>query len=263
MPRKKKQSLVPPLVPARPPAASNSSQMLVNKLSVADARHLVNCEGGYLSGAQLVFQVAFAVAVAALLARAIWVGNATMWHLLMPMFAQYLGIVLSLPPIYLVVRHPDLRRDARNMVMVTAMLAAAAGVTIGVRAHDGGVPWRDQLAADAWRFWRWIVDAQMHWPILIAFLGMVAAMPGRVRNLIEHGPPFVSVSLGCAMRFVVPILLCFLFPLLPWAMETAARRAWCLWGLIVSAEVLALWMHWDLSRRLKKLDAGVQAKATR
>ena len=59
--------------------------ILVNKLTVGDAVHLVRTEGGTLSRIQIALRVATVVIVAAFTARAIVAGQATAWHLFLPM----------------------------------------------------------------------------------------------------------------------------------------------------------------------------------
>ncbi len=71
--------------------------MLVNKLTVDDARHLLKGEGGAITGAEFLLQIAAALVVAVLTARAIVVGEATVWHLLLPMVAQYIALIAALP----------------------------------------------------------------------------------------------------------------------------------------------------------------------
>ncbi len=93
----------------------------------------------------------------------------------------------------------------------------------------------------------------MQWPILIAFVCELAAIPGGVRNLYKYGPPFSGVSLGCAMRFVVLMFGC---ALLPWIIQSSPNVAWLLWGMILLAEVLALWMHYDIQTKLGEIDGG-------
>jgi hypothetical protein len=240
---------------AKPP---KSSRMLVNKLSVDDARHLLQNEGGELTAAEIVLQLLAAVAVSALTARAIWVGNATVWHLAMPMVAQYFAMIAALPLFYVVVRHPGLLKDAVGSFTLWFGFAAAVAIAVALRSQQHGTPWRDQLHADAAGAWRWITDAEMQWPILLAALGMLATLPARVRNLVRYGPPFVGVGLGCAMRFVVLLFGCFL---IPWAIGSSTRMAWFLWAIIFAAEVLALWMHWDIQTRLRKIDGPADPRA--
>jgi hypothetical protein len=227
-------------------------RMLVNKLSVEDARHLLKGEGGELTGTELVLQLASTAVVSILTARAIIVGNATVWHLALPMVAQYVALIVALPFIQLIVRHPAITKDAIGALRLWIGIAVIIGGTVAVRAYEAHTPWQEQLRRDATRVWRWIADAQMHWPVALAFLGMVLSLPGRVRNLFEHGPPFVAVSLGCGMRLAVLFLGA---AAIPWALSNPRNAAWFLWALILVSEALALWMHWDIQNRLREYNA--------
>jgi hypothetical protein len=226
--------------------------MLVNKLTVDDARHFLKGEGGAITAAEFLLQIAATFVVAALTARAIVVGDATVWHLLLPMAAQYVALIAALPIVQVVVRHPDLNKDALAALRLWLLYAFVMAVAVAVRSYQAHTPWQQQLRTDYHAAWNWIVDAEMHWPILVAFLGMALSIPGRVRNLFEHGPPFVGVSLGCAMRLIIIFLGGIA---IPWAMSDPSRMAWYLWTVILLAELLALWMHWDIQRRLAKHDA--------
>jgi hypothetical protein len=239
-----------------PPAnkTPDSQRKLIGNLTVADARHTLLCEGGGLTLGQLAFELISVVIVAAFTARAIVVGNATAWHLVLPMVAQYFALIFALPPLFLILQHPDLRKDALGSLRLTIGFTIAIAITIGVRAHQAGVPWQQQLNADASAAWKWVTDAEMQWPIAIACLGILAALPGRVHNLYKHGPPFSGVSLGCGMRFVVLMLGGLV---LPWALEDRNRMAWTLWTMFLIAEVLTFWMLWDIQTNLKKVDAEI------
>ena len=232
-----------------PPSADPK---LVNNLTIADARHIVACEGGELTAGETVIEIITSLLVAGALTRAILVGNATAWHLFLPMVAQYVALILALPLIYLFFRHAGLRKEVISALRWVAVVALIAAASLAFQSYRSGVPWRAQLNADLSQAWRWIVDAQMHWPILIAVAAVLLALPRRVRNLYVHGPPFYGVSIGCAMRLVVPLLGCFL---LPFIASGAIPIVWVLWAIILLADFLALGMHWDLQRRLRKLDA--------
>ncbi len=237
MPRPK-----PPVDPDRP---------LINKLTVGDARHLLAGEGGPRTLTQGAIDLASIVVVAAFTFRAISVGNATAWHLVLPMLAEYLTLLLALPMLYAVLQHPGLRKDALGSLRLWIGFFVIAGALEAGRAHELGVPWQKQVAADGTLAWRWIADAGMHWPMLAAALGMAVALPGRVMNLYKFGPPFSGVSLGCGMRIVVMFLGALA---LPWAIQDATRMAWTLWTMILISELLAIWMLWDIQKELEKVD---------
>jgi hypothetical protein len=237
MPRPK-----PPVDPDRP---------LINKLTVGEARHLLAGEGGPRTLAQGAIDLASVAIVAAFTFRAISAGNATAWHLFLPMVAEYLTLMLALPMLYAVLQHPGLRKDGVQALRLWIGFFVVAAIVEGVRAHEHGVPWQKQLSADGAAVWRWIADAGMHWPMLAAALGMAVALPGRVMNLYNYGPPFSGVSLGCGMRVAVMFLGALA---LPWAMEDATRMAWTLWTMILIAELLSIWMLWDVQKELEKVD---------
>jgi hypothetical protein len=225
--------------------------MLVNDLTVADARHLVNCEGGELTAGDLAIELITTAIVSGTIARAILVGDATAWHLFLPMLAQYFALLLVLPVIFLFIRHPGMRKDAVGAVRLLGGLLVIGAIALGIQSYRTGVPWRTLLDDYLAQAYRWVIDAHMHWPILAAVAAILWQIPRRVRNLYVHGPPFYGVSLGCAMRFIIPLLGC---ALLPFIASGEIPAVWVLWAVIVLADVLALWMHWDLQTRLRKLD---------
>ena len=227
------------------------STMLVNHLSIGDARHLIKCEGGELTVGDVVTELVTIAIVAAALARAIWVGDATAWHLLLPMVAQYFALLLVLPVVYLILRHPGMRKDSIGAVRLIVAFLVIAAIALAVQSRRNDIPWRQQLDANLADAYRWVVDAQMHWPILLAVVAILWGLPRRIRNLYVHGPPFSAVGLGCAMRFVIPLLGCCL---LPFIASGELPAVWVLWAIIVLADILALWMHWDIQTRLRKLD---------
>lgn len=225
------------------------TSILVNKLTVKDAVHLVKTEGGSLSTGQIIFRVATVMIVAAFTARAIVVGQANAWHLFLPMVGEYLVLLASLPVISLILHDPKLRQDARRSLSWLFAIAVITSLWIGSRSFDEGTSWITQAKVEFPRFFSWITSHQMHWPILGAMAAMIAGLPGRVAAFHRHGPPFMAVGLGCAMRLVIPLLGCFLLPVV------AAGKfpvVWVIWTILLLSELGALYMHWDLQRRLAK-----------
>lgn len=229
------------------PAADGD--LLVNQLTVRDAAHLVKTEGGSLSTGQIAVRLSVLVLVAAFTARAIVLGHATVWHLFLPLVAEYLVLLLSLPVLTFFVRDGELRKEARKSLLWLLTIAGIAALWIASRAIDDGTPWPVQARIEAARLLHWITGHQMHWPILGAAAGMALGMPGRVAAYHRHGPPFMAVGLGCAMRVVVPLLGCFLVPVVA---SGKIPLVWTIWTILVLAELGALWMHWDMQRRLAR-----------
>lgn len=250
MSRKKKTpsaAIVPPTQ-----QADEAGRMLVNNLSVADARHLLQTEGGELDASQIVVQVIQITAVAGACAYAIWVGEATAWHLALPMVGEYLILLAIMPVLYMILRHEAMRKDTIGTLRLWAFFAVIIGGSIAYQSYRTGNPWLEQFQLDIQQTWAWITDHHMHWAILFAMAGVLLGLPGRIRNLYEYGPPFVAVGFGCGMRIAVFFLGCFLLPFV--VSGTQVRNAWILWALLLIAEILALGMHLDIQRRLKKLD---------
>lgn len=226
---------------------NQSSSILVNKLTVKDAVHLVKVEGGSLSNGQIVFRVATILVVAAFTARAIVVGQATAWHLFLPMVGEYLVLLAAMPVINLILHDPTLKKDARRSLYWLFTIAVIASLWIGSQAFDEGTPWWSQAKLEVSRLYNWITTHQMHWPILGAMAAMLGGLPGRVAAFHRHGPPFMAVGMGCAMRLIIPLFGCFLLPVI------AAGKisiVWLIWTILLLAELGALYMHWDLQRRL-------------
>jgi hypothetical protein len=63
------------------------------------------------------------------------------------------------------------------------------------------------------------------------------------------------------MRVGILFLGFFLLPLV--VSGTKVTNAWILWGLLLLAEVLTLWMHWDIQSRLEKRDDPAGATTTK
>lgn len=223
------------------------SSILVNKLTVKDAVHLVKMEGGSLSKGQIIFRVATVLVVAAFTARAIVVGQATAWHLFLPMVGEYLVLLASMPVISLILHDSTLRKDARRSLSWLFTIALIAALWIASRSFDEGTAWPAQAKVEFSRLYTWITTHQMHWPILGAMAAMIGGLPGRVAAFRRHGPPFMAVGLGCAMRLIIPLFGCFLIPVI------AAGKipiVWLIWTILLLSELGALYMHWDLQRRL-------------
>lgn len=260
MPRKKRNkppaaAIVAPVVQTD---ASEAHRMLINQLSIKDARHLMNTQGE-LDSSQLVIELVKIVVVAGSCAYAIGVGKATAWHLLLPMLAEYFALNIGVAVAYVIVRHKDLRTDALkalgNILAWPTLFAISAAARAFWNSPAGqSTTFQVQVASDLQATWNWISDYHMQWPMLAAAVSVFLDLPYRVKNLLVYGPPFVSVSLGCALRATIPFMAFFLLPIV--FSSTAVGNAWILWGLILFAETVALYVHWDVQRRLRKLDGA-------
>lgn len=233
--------------------AETAETILVNQLTVGSALHLVKCEGGALSVAGLVFHASTAVGVYAFMARAIVVGDATVWHLFLPMVAEYLVLLLAHPLLVVFVQDAGLRRDAVRSLAWIAAISVAGVAWIAWRSLEEGTDWSSQGARELERLRQWIVGHGMLWPIAAATASTALSLPGRVASFHRHGPPFLAVGIGCAMRFVVAFFGCFLLPLL---VANPGGAVWAVWAVLLFSELGGLAMHWDLQRRLA--ERGIQ-----
>lgn len=228
--------------------------ILVNKLTVKDAAHLVKIEGGSLSTGRIAFRVATILLIAAFTARAIVVGEATAWHLFLPMIGEYLALLVAMPVVSLIVHDEQLKQDAGKSLVWIAVITGITASWIGSQALEANTNWWFQAKTESSRFLTWITSHQMHWPILGAMAAMIGGLPGRVAAFHRHGPPFMAVGLGCAMRLVIPLFGCFLLPVI------AAGKipvVWLIWTILLLSELGALFMHRDLQRRLAKRGIAV------
>jgi hypothetical protein len=253
MPRKnrKKQPISPLFAPVGKPN-DDSSAMLVNDLSVKDARHLIGGEGE-LEPSQIAIRLISVTVVASTCAWAIWTGKATAWHLFLPMVAEYFALLIGVIIAFVIVRHPAMKKDAHSSFILLNVIAFIVAVSAWWRAHQQQISWQSQLELDARAAWTWIRDGHMHWPMLAAAVAVFLDLPYRVGNLLRLGPPFVAVGLGCGMRVAVFALAVFLLPFV--VSGNKVTNAWVLWLILLIAELLTLWMHWDIQSRLKKRDA--------
>jgi len=191
--------------------------------------------------------------VAVFTARAIVLGDATVWHLFLPMVAEYLVLLLALPLLRLFVDDAGLRGDARRCLAWLVALAVVGALWVGSRSLDQGTAWSDQATAELGRLRDWVVGHKMLWPVVAAAVAMACTLPGRVMAFRRHGPPFLAVGMGCAMRFVVAIFGCFL---LPFIVENEGGVTWAIWAVLIFSELGALVMRWDVQQRLAK--RGIQ-----
>jgi hypothetical protein len=233
----------------KPPSAG---PMLVNKLSVKDARHLLKHEGGEATRVEYALQLAFILITAGFSARAILWEGATVWHLLLPGLAQYLALLVFIPVCQAFFHLPGMRREVIKSYGNLAFWCVAGGVSVFVRAAKHQISPGSQWAQDTAWLASFIMETGMLWPMISAAAGMAISLPARFRTFRDHGPPFVSVSLGCAARIVILFLGLFLLPLL---LAHSGGAPWFLWTALLLGDLLGLIVIWDIRRRLRRLDA--------
>jgi hypothetical protein len=239
-----------PLDPKEDP--SEKSRMLVNKLSVADARRLMKLEGVELDGKSFAREIVFTAVFALASGWAVFKSDVSAWHLLLPLVASWAGLVTSIPIVYLIYRHPAIKVEALKSLANLAVAAGILGVVVYVHAAKTQQTFSDQLSEDYRRAVQWVKESGMHWAMIIAYFNIVASMPSRVHNLMQFGPPFAAVGIGCAMQAILMVVGVFALPLL---IDKPRPLVWSLWGLLLFANLLSLYMHWDVGKRLRRYDA--------
>lgn len=237
----------------RPLPLPGTKKYLVNNLTVDEARRMMIHEGE-VTVAGAVQRLAGILMVAGLSARAIAVEDATALHLLLPTVAEYLALLAGIPLVAAVMREPLLAKEARKSVFSLAFFAAVWAVYV-LGKPAGWQPAAFPAAAldSLHGAWVEVRSHGMHWPMALAAAGMIASLPLRVRQLREHGPPFVAVGIGCAMR----LLLLLPAPVVvAWGRSQGIRVTWVVWAILLAAELAALWMHLDVQRRLRRHTAA-------
>ncbi len=237
-------------------------KLLVNKLTVKEAQHLFRLEGGRMTMRELITELATELVMAALVARAIVVGNATVLHLAMPMVGEYLAYVVAIPVAQAIVRHPDLKSDAIKCLRLWLCITVLLSVAVGGHAYWNESSFVDQFRQNCDAAWTWIVTSQMHWPILLGIIASIRVVSYSVGKLIELGPPFYGAGMGCATRVIVFFFAIVLFPLAMAFSESFAPNwkpdinspvlTWGLWTLLLIAQSIAIWIRWDIQIRLEK-----------
>jgi hypothetical protein len=254
-----------------PPKPSNNAKSMSRRdygggtLTLEDARHIVLAEG-VLSRRELIIQIVWALAIAGLLAWAIVAGQATFWHMLVPMFAEYLACIVVLPFLQVFYRNADLKKDSRSCLRLIAFIIAGLAIACFVRSRMFERSFFGQFSDDWAVVWNWVVGFKMHWAILAAGLHASMNVTRSVRHLVRHGPPYMGPGLGCGMRITVIILAVIVVPafgmlilgvmnefgLGKFDIRSWISPAWILWALLLTAELATLAMRCDLQRRLER-----------
>lgn len=234
-------------------------------LTKKDARQILKAEGGEITKQEFAIQVIWILGIAGSLAWAIIQGNATVWHLGLPMVAEYLVCLVLIPILSLLYPHPELRKESMKSAWLIAILIVVGSITIAYEARAEGTDLMTQF-----QFWiavatDFIIGKQVHWAILIAAFHSARSLWRNVKFLIANGPPFLGPGMGCGMRIAVLILSVILVPAFGmlilsilsgfgfhWKPSSDSLPfVWLIWGLYVTAELLTLWFLWDIQSKLK------------
>lgn len=238
------------------------SQKLVNELTVSDARWMILHDGKDRTTFELGLELVSLLVTSVLVAYAIYRYNATPVHLLLPLLMQYAALNCGLPFWQLVYRLPKLNPFVRNAMMNVVAWPILVGIVTFVRARQQEVPWSSQLQTDLQWVYHWIVSHEMHWPMISAFVGIFLSLSAKFRIFRDHGPPFCSVSMGCAVRILIMLLFAFFaIPISLGKLESVPflrdNAVWLLWATLFAADLLAFYLMIDVRRRLKAHEQSV------
>lgn len=235
------------------------------KLTAQDARQILKAEGGEITLTELVIQLIWVLAIAGSLAWAIFKGQSTVWHLGLPMVAEYLVCVLFIPILNLFYRHPELKKETVKSIWLIAILAVCSFTALIFDARSNGNDLVSQFQLWITAATDFVIGKQAHWAILVAAIHAARGLLRNVRFLLANGPPFLGPGMGCGMRVAVLVLAVIIVPafgmLILGILNDLGVRwkpspdsfplVWLIWGLYVTAEVLTLWFLWDIQSKLK------------
>jgi hypothetical protein len=235
------------------------------KLTALEAKHILKAEGGEISTRELIIQAVWILLISAALAWAIIKGNATAWHLGLPMIGEYLVCLLLIPILNLFYRHKELKKETMKCVTLLLILVIIGLSAIAIDARSNG----DDFVA---HFNLWMAKAtdfvfgkEVHWAILIAAFHSAKGLWRNVIFLVKNGPPFLGPGMGCGMRVAVLVLALIIVPALAmfvlgilqdvgirWRPSADwIKPVWLIWGLYLIAELTTLWFLWDIQSKLK------------
>jgi hypothetical protein len=243
-----------------------------DKLTAKEAKHILMAEGGVMTGREALIQLLWAGGVSAALAWAIVHGQATIWHLVVPLVCEYLVLVAALPLVYLVMRHPALKDEFIKCSRALVMWGVGLVATVIWRAKNAELPVMEQLTKDFTWLQNWLLDHQVHWAMLIAVFHAARSLTRSINHLLKFGPPFIGGGLGCAMKIIVVFFAAVLvpaggfflagvlkdfgitsFPPKSWGPpQNWIAPVWLVWGLLLIADLLTIWFLWDVQSKLKK-----------
>jgi hypothetical protein len=198
----------------------------------------------------IALRVAGLAIVFGLLWHAIHARGARAGALLLPLAAEVVtGMLIGVVLAVFVVREKKFRAEARRAVVFWSVVLALFALWTWYRADNGGVSFAGVLRtgwADAVDYVR---TQGMHWPMLVAALGLVAATAGDVAAYRRNGPPFVylgSLSLGLRLFVLIFVGMGFLATV-DWSRR---QRAELMWLVLLAAELLAMWLPWVVQKKI-------------
>jgi hypothetical protein len=201
---------------------------------------------------------------------AIMYRGATAGALLLPMAGEVAaGFLVSVLLAIFVVREEKFRREVTASLKFWGVVVALWFAWSWYQADRGELAIGDQVWRMAVAAFDYVRRNGMHWPMLAAALGLVAATASDVAAYRRKGPPFVYLgSLTLGLRLFVLIIAGFGFLV---AADWSRRdRAFLMWGVLLVGELFALWAPFAAQQKIREEHAeraeranGRKAKAAR
>jgi hypothetical protein len=252
--------------------AKGSREELDKDFTVHEAQHILASEGGELTRTDLIVEAIWALAFSVALAWVVIAGEATAWHLLVPLFAEYLTCLVALPLIQVGLRHSELRQTACECIRAILIVAF-----IGAGAIWGQSLYRDTSFAQQWHsnltlVLDWMAGRHLIWPILIASAHGLRNLARNVVFVLNHGPPFLGPGMGWGFRIAILVLASVLAPTCGFIVVSVLQDlnvidkglnkgftqwngivlTWIVWACLLIADLTYLWFRWDTQTRLKQ-----------
>lgn len=235
------------------------------KLTASEAQHILKAEGGEISARELIIQAVWILLISAALAWAIIKGNATAWHLGLPMIGEYLVCLLLIPILSLFYRHPELKKETMKCIILLLILIVIGLYAIAVDARSKSNDFVTHFNLWMAKVTDFVIGKEVHWAILIAAFHSARGLWRNVIFLVKNGPPFLGPGMGCGMRVAVLVLALIIVPAFAmfglgilhdvgvrWKPSADwIKPVWLIWGLYVVAELMTLWFLWDIQSKLK------------
>jgi hypothetical protein len=235
-------------------------------LTEDEAKHILKSEGGVITFRELLIQIFWAALLSGSLAWAIYAGQATVWHLTLPLIAEYLACLVTVVVMNLFISNKDLGKESLACLRLLVILIVGGIVALYVSSIFHKTNFMDEINVRLDQAWSFVFDKQAHWAILVASLHSIRGVARNVFFLVKEGPPFLGPGMGCAMRIAILVLSVVIVPAfallvlgilkdlgirnIPHPKEWLSA-VWLFWGLYTVAEFTTIWFLWDIQKKFK------------
>jgi hypothetical protein len=190
--------------------------------------------------------------------RAIHIDGATALSLLLPLASEIAVAIILGFSLGVIVRDPKFRRELIPGAIFWSIVVVALLAWQFQQAQQGSRTFGEQLVLGGQSLIQYILANGMHWAMLAAASGLIAASVSDVADFKKRGPPFVYLAtLGLGLRIFVMIVLGFWLFL---AFDSNRRqRAELVWGILLFAELVATGLPWLVQKQMRDEKAAKAA----